>query len=80
MRHVVELLFYLIAGPLLSIFAVKQMRHQRGLERQMMELQQRLSELASPDQPRLPPTITLLVDDDSVDSQQPRLAPPRTET
>jgi hypothetical protein len=51
-RHVVELLFYVIAGPLLSIFAVKQIRRQRRMDEQLLELQRRLEALARGDDDR----------------------------
>jgi len=50
-RHVLEFLFYVIAGPLLSIFAAKQLLWQRRLDQQLLELQRHLNELASHEPP-----------------------------
>lgn len=44
-RHVAELIFYVVTGPLLSIFALKQLRRQRRLDHQLFEIEQRLREL-----------------------------------
>jgi hypothetical protein len=46
-RHVVELFFYLVTGPLATLFIVKQLKRQRRIDQQLLDFQQRLAELSS---------------------------------
>jgi hypothetical protein len=44
-RHVAELFFYVVTGPLLGLFAFNQLRRQRRLDQQLLEVQLRLRQL-----------------------------------
>ncbi len=46
LRHIAELFFYLITGPLVTAFAIKKIREKKNPQLQMIELHHQLQQLA----------------------------------
>lgn len=48
-RHLFELIFYVITGPLVTIFAIKKFKQARSRKYQILNLQRKLLEMSQKD-------------------------------
>jgi len=76
-RHVVELFFYLITGPLVTVFVARQWKRQRRIDQQMIELHRRLADLAAKN-PTLPAMSVVVLSDELNAVSLPQQRPERT--